>query len=230
MYNIEEIFDEIDQIDNIKVLKRIEKQIKESSLTDDFWAQRKIARKSSKALDSQRAKLKCQVIAKKFGAAIPISKDIKKFRAPYGFYGIQIGKYVQIGKGCTIFPNVVIGENTFVDSKNAGFPSIGENVFIGAGAIIIGNVTIGDNARIGANAIVTKDVPANSVVVAVEPRIILKDEMMDNTFLSAKKYREMLQNQLTEDVDDVDDIDDFDDDADDIDDIDETEAPDSTDK
>lgn len=219
MYNIEEIFDEIDQIENVNVLKRIEKEIKDSQLTETFWKQRKLASKAAKKLAQERAKLKCQVIAKKYGASIPLKKNIRRFRAPYGFFGIQISPYASIGKNCTIFPNAVIGANTFLDSKAHGFPTIEDNVFIGAGAMIIGNVTIGENARIGANAVVTKDVPANCVVVAGEPRILRKDELMDNTFISAKQYRDMFKDtEETEkemddlaEMDDFDDIDDFDD-------------------
>ena len=237
MYNIDELFNELDQIENLKVLKRMRKEIKESNLTEIFWEQRNVAKKSKKKINRQRAKLKCQIIAQKFGASIPISKSVRKFRAPYGFYGIQIGKYVQIGKKCTIFPHAVIGANTFMDSKNAGFPTIGDHVFIGAGAMIIGNVTIGDNARIGANAIVTKDVPANSVVVAAEPRIIIKDAQMDNEFISAKKCKKLLAAKAInvvdevddDDDDDIDDVevnmdDDFDDVADEVDEADETSA------
>lgn len=229
MYSIDEFFTELDQIDNLKVLKRIQKEVKESTLTELFWEQRKVAKKSKKKVDRQRAKLKCQIIAKKFGASIPVSENVRKFRAPYGFYGIQIGKYVQIGKKCTILPHAVIGANTFMDSKHVGFPVVGDNVFIGAGAMIIGNVKIGDNVRIGANAIVTEDVPANSVVVAEKSRIIIKDEQMDNSFISAKECRERLLAQLAEVVDevDVDDDDEFDDlndldEADEVDDAEET--------
>ena len=234
MYNIEQIFDEIDQIDNLKVLRKIQKEIKDSSLTDTFWKQRKIALKSSKKLNKQRAKLKCQIIAKKYGAAIPVSKKIRKFRAPYGFFGIQISKGVEIGKHCIIFPNVIIGANTFMDSSTHGIPTIGENVVIGAGAVIIGNVTIGNNARIGANAIVTKDVPENAVVLGAEQRMVIKDELMENSFISVKKYKKELAKlngeevnpEDIEEVDDLDDLDDADDgyDADDADDLDDTDG------
>lgn len=55
-----------------------------------------------------------------------------------------------------------------------GAPNIGNNVFIGAGAKIIGPVTIGDNAKIGAGCIVVKDIPANATCVMEKPRIIIK--------------------------------------------------------
>ena len=52
--------------------------------------------------------------------------------------------------------------------------NIGDNVFIGAGAKIIGGVTIGDNVKIGANCIIVEDIPSNSTVVMPKPRIIIK--------------------------------------------------------
>ena len=51
-------------------------------------------------------------------------------------------------------------------------PTIGNNVLIGAGAKVLGNITVGDNAKIGANAVVTEDVPAGATVVGVKGRII----------------------------------------------------------
>lgn len=91
---------------------------------------------------------------------------------PHGINGIFIADDAVIGKNCIIFPNAVIGSNHFPDSRGMGAPSIGNNCFIGAGATIVGNVKIGDNCRIGANATVFKNIPSNSVVVSVEPRII----------------------------------------------------------
>lgn len=69
------------------------------------------------------------------------------------------------------------------ESKNKGVPVIGNNVYIGAGAKIIGNVIVGDNVRIGANAIVTLDIPSNATVVMNHPRVIIK-EQSNNKFVS----------------------------------------------
>lgn len=91
---------------------------------------------------------------------------------PHGVNGIFISNDAVIGKNCVIFPNVVIGSNTLPDSQGMGVPRIGDNCFIGAGATIIGNVKVGDNCRIGANATVFKDIPSNSMVVSLEPRIM----------------------------------------------------------
>ena len=80
-----------------------------------------------------------------------------------------------------IHPDVLLGdyvgimhEVTIGTRGSAGAPKIGNNVFIGAGANVIGEITIGDNVDIGANAVVLKDVPANSLVVGNPCRIIEK--------------------------------------------------------
>jgi serine O-acetyltransferase len=53
-----------------------------------------------------------------------------------------------------------------------GYPTIGDNVYIGPGAKIVGAVTIGDNVAIGANCVVTRDIEADSVVVGIPGRVI----------------------------------------------------------
>lgn len=103
---------------------------------------------------------------------------------PHGFYGIFISTKAHLGKNVVIFQYVTIGSNTLADSKNQGSPTIGDNVYIGAGAKIIGNCKIGNNCRIGANCIVTKDVPDNCVCVNRGLEIIQRNELMDNRFIS----------------------------------------------
>lgn len=83
-------------------------------------------------------------------------------KLPHGLYGIIISHNATIGSNCTIFHQVTIGEG------KAGAPVIGDNVLIGAGAKIIGNVRIGSNSKIGVNAVVVHDVPENSIVTASE--------------------------------------------------------------
>ena len=80
---------------------------------------------------------------------------------------------------------VTIGSNTTKGSKRNGSPLIEDDVFIGAGAKIIGNVRVGHNSRIGANCVVVKDVPPNSVVVLKNVEIITKSETLDNTWTPA---------------------------------------------
>lgn len=88
-----------------------------------------------------------------------------------------------MGDNCVIFQQVTIGSNTLQDSKYYGAPTVGNNVYIGAGAKIIGNVHIGDNVRIGANAVVVRDVPENTVVVMASMRYISR-ENIDNRYVT----------------------------------------------
>lgn len=107
---------------------------------------------------------------------------------PHGLNGIFITGAATIGENCVIFQQVTIGSNTLLDSKNSGSPTIGNNVYIGAGAKIIGNVKVGDNARIGANAVVVKDVPDNSIVVIESMKTVTKDYILDNTHYYLDTY------------------------------------------
>jgi len=81
-------------------------------------------------------------------------------------HSILINKNAKIGNNCVLAGNNVIG-------NNKGFPVIGDNVFMGVGAVVIGNVTIGDNVKIGANATVTKSVLNDCTVVEFN-RIVKK--------------------------------------------------------
>ena len=95
-----------------------------------------------------------------------------------GFYighfgGIIVNHNAVIGKNCNISHQVTLGVANRGERK--GYPVIGDNVYIGPGAKIIGKVTIGNNAAIGANCVVTKDVPENGVVVGVPGKVISMD-------------------------------------------------------
>jgi len=83
--------------------------------------------------------------------------------------GIVIGETAQIGDNVTLYHDVTLGGTTVFD-KNGKLcakrhPTIGNNVIIGAGAQILGPIKIGDNSKVGANAIVIKNVPKNTTVV-----------------------------------------------------------------
>lgn len=87
--------------------------------------------------------------------------------------GVVIGETTIIGDDVTLFQGVTLGGTG--KEKGKRHPTIGNNVVIGAGAKILGNVSIGDNSYVGANAVVIKDVPANSTVVGVPGRITKQD-------------------------------------------------------
>jgi serine O-acetyltransferase len=102
---------------------------------------------------------------------------------PHGAHGVFISNSAHIGSKCVIFQQVTIGSNTIKDSKNQGAPYLEDGVYIGCGAKIIGNVHVGRNARIGANCVVVKDVPPNSVTVIRGIETIEKDYELDNEYL-----------------------------------------------
>lgn len=79
--------------------------------------------------------------------------------------GIVIGETCIIGNNCTIYHGVTLGGTG--KEKIKRHPTIGNNVMIGAGAIILGNIYIGDNAKIGAGSIILKDVDKNKTVVGI---------------------------------------------------------------
>jgi serine O-acetyltransferase len=87
--------------------------------------------------------------------------------------GIVIGETAIIADNVLLYQGVTLG-GTGVE-KGKRHPTIGNNVVIGAGAKVLGNITIGDNSYIGANAVVIKDVPPNSTVVGVPGRITKQD-------------------------------------------------------
>jgi serine O-acetyltransferase len=92
------------------------------------------------------------------------------------------GLFIQHGF-CTIVAAAEIGENCWINQQvTVGFaknatdcPTIGNNVTISAGAKVMGRVNIGENSKVGANAVVVKNVPANVTVVGIPAHIVKKD-------------------------------------------------------
>jgi serine O-acetyltransferase len=96
----------------------------------------------------------------------------KDFFIDHGM-GVVIGETAIIGDNVLLYQGATLGGTGLVKGKR--HPTIGNNVVIGAGAKVLGNITIGDNSYVGANAVVIKDVPANSTVVGVPGRITKQD-------------------------------------------------------
>jgi len=129
-------------------------------------------------------------LMEKHNANIPYTTEIAGPPVlPHGLSGIYISAGAKVGSNCVIFHQVSIGSNTLPDSKRQGFPTVGDNVYIGTGAKIIGNVRIGNNVRIGANCVVTEDIPDNATVVMERPRILVRETPPDNRFLSQSQLR-----------------------------------------
>ena len=98
----------------------------------------------------------------------PGAKIGKRFFIDHGM-GVVIGETAVIGDDVLLYQGVTLGGTGIIKGKR--HPTVGNNVVIGTGAKVLGDITIGDNSYIGANAVVIKDVPANSTVVGVPGRI-----------------------------------------------------------
>ena len=88
----------------------------------------------------------------------------RRFFIDHGM-GVVIGETAEIGDDVLMYHQVTLGGRSRGRFKR--HPTIGNNVLLGAGAKIIGPITIGDGTKVGANALVVKDVPPNSVVTGI---------------------------------------------------------------
>jgi serine O-acetyltransferase len=91
--------------------------------------------------------------------------------------GIVIGGYTRIGQDVTLLHQVTLGSPS--PDRVPEMPTIGDRVFIGAGAKLIGKITIGDDTFIGANAVVTRNIPAGSKVVVLQKLVVKGREGAD---------------------------------------------------
>lgn len=106
----------------------------------------------------------------RYGIAISFRTDIG-----HGFYighfgGIVVNRQVKIGNNCNISQGVTLAQAN--RGKHEGCPTIGDRVYIGPGAKIFGSIKIGNDVAIGANCVVTDDVPDHAVVVGVPGKVI----------------------------------------------------------
>ena len=104
----------------------------------------------------------------------PAAKIGKNFFMDHGL-GIVIGETTEIGENVTIYQGVTLGGimpsiESDTQRNQKRHPTVGNNVIIGSGAQILGAIKVGDNARIGANSVVSRDVPANVTVAGVPAR------------------------------------------------------------
>jgi len=84
--------------------------------------------------------------------------------------GVVIGETSEIGDNVTLYQGVTLGGTSHQRTKR--HPTLGDNVVVGVGAQVIGNITIGDNAKVGAGSVVVTSVPANATVIGVPGRVV----------------------------------------------------------
>lgn len=109
--------------------------------------------------------------------------------------GVVIGETAEVGDNVTLYHGVTLGGT----GKHTGkrHPTVGNNVFIGSGAKILGPVVIGDRVKVGANAVILEDVPSDCTAVGIPARIIYKKrceviEIKDYAGKRKKIYNEMI--------------------------------------
>lgn len=88
--------------------------------------------------------------------------------------GVVVGETAVIGDDCTLYHGVTLGGTSW--NKGKRHPTLENGVVIGAGAKILGPITIGTGAKIGSNAVVVKDVPANATAVGIPARILEEEK------------------------------------------------------
>ncbi len=110
-------------------------------------------------------------LATRLGFSVP--KNVFGAGLCFVHYGtIVVSARAKIGENCRIHPSTSIGDYN-------GVPTIGDNVYIGPGAKIFGNITIGNNVAIGANAVVNSDIPDNVTVGGIPAKIISQKSSID---------------------------------------------------
>lgn len=101
------------------------------------------------------------------GCTVPYTCDLEDGVIIAHFHGVVMNEKCHIGRGSKIYQNVTIGG---INGEHGAY--IGRNCIIGSGAVLLGEIKVGDNVRIGANAVVLKDLPDNCTAVGVPAKIV----------------------------------------------------------
>ena len=117
----------------------------------------------------------------------------RRFFIDHGM-GVVIGETAEIGDGVMLYHGVTLGGQVLTQTKR--HPTVGDNVTIGAGAKVLGPITIGDNTSIGANAVVTKDIPANCIAVGIPATCRRRKEYECTKLVDPDKYVTSAHNPL----------------------------------
>ncbi|MBF0274277.1 MAG: serine O-acetyltransferase [Nitrospinae bacterium] len=102
----------------------------------------------------------------------PAAKIGKGFFIDHGM-GVVVGETAEVGDNVMLYHQVTLGGTSLHKVKR--HPTLCNNVIVGAGAKVLGNITIGENSKVGSGSVVVNDVPPNSVVVGVPGKVVRKD-------------------------------------------------------
>lgn len=110
---------------------------------------------------------------------------------------VIIGETTIIGDDVMLYQGVTLGGTGKETGKR--HPTLGDNVLVGVGAAVLGNITIGDNSKVGGGAVVVDDVPPNSTVVGIPGRIVMRDgKRVETEEENAAQHKESLPDPIEE--------------------------------
>ncbi len=89
--------------------------------------------------------------------------------------GLVVSHRAKVGPGVILFHNVTLGEGLDPETKESGAPTLGRDVHIGPGATLLGPIHVGDGTKIMAGAVLTRSVPANSLVKPAEAEVTVRE-------------------------------------------------------
>ncbi|MBR5557865.1 MAG: serine O-acetyltransferase [Acinetobacter sp.] len=119
----------------------------------------------------------------------PGAKIGHRFFIDHGM-GVVIGETAEIGDDVTLYHGVTLGGTTW--NKGKRHPTLEDGVVVGAGAKILGPFTVGKNSKVGSNAVVTKEVPANTTAVGNPARFITKDKPKNDEEARRRDYAQSI--------------------------------------
>lgn len=111
-------------------------------------------------------------LQRKYGLFInPNATFTETLRLPHPV-GVVIGDGVKLGERVSVYQHVTLGGARIGDWKSGKYPEIGDDTVIFAGAVVVGAVRVGRNCVVGANSVVTRDVPDNATVAGVPAQVL----------------------------------------------------------
>ena len=113
--------------------------------------------------------------------------------------GVIIGETTVIGDDCTLYQGVTLGGTGKQTGKR--HPTLGNNVMVGVGASVLGDITIGDNSKVGGGAVVVKDVPENCTVVGIPAHVVARDgTLVEQEQIDAAQHKENLPDPIEDEI------------------------------